>query len=698
MAEQNGWKQEESEFLAERYALVRERIGAIKDEAMLPEFQEYFTKTAEWIQTLTDAWDFVKSDAYGQATLQELREWNHSLYAPAVKDYETGFLNPAYAAERLGTGFGRMLSFLFSELFGLIPCVFEHRLMDITICLELFVEVYSAFSYAYAEDGGLPKQEEIRQILYWFLSDYQDDACRQRVGEQLGVKKSIAEAIVEESDLGDLCYLYRYGEYVTENEERLAEYLNQLPEEEIGRMADTYTEGYRIGFETTNKDISKKKTVAVYYQLGFERLIRKAMSNFEKIGLQTILFRTASGVLQGKSLNKSGFFGVSCNRQYEYDHSEDLALFLDKPYVNRRLEALRAAYEMYKKEAAVYGGPAVIDVFGEEPFVPQIKKEACHLDEAGQKLQAEFSIAAGELVNRYIKGEERSFTIIAFPVPSIGADFPEIFSETMRINTLDYTLYRDLQQILIDALNPAGYVEIKGMNGNQTDLRVALPELKNPEKETNFENCVADVNIPVGEVFTSPKLAGTNGVLHVKKVFLNNLEYRDLSITLEEGRTKEYGCSNFDTKEEGQSYVKEHVLYHHVSLPLGEFAIGTNTSAYVMAKKFRIEDKLPILIAEKMGPHFALGDTCYSHAEEVVCYNPDGKEIVAKDNEVSLLRKTDSGRAYFNCHTDITIPYEELRELTAVYRDGKRLPIIRQGRFVLPGLEELNRPLEEFAI
>ena len=688
----------ELDFITERFILVRERIEEILGEELLPEFQAYFRQVAEWVHTLTEVWDYVGSDAYKEASLQELRDLNRSLYAPAVSNYEKSFLNPAYAVEHLGREFGQLLSFLAEELFGMIPRVFEQNLFDITIRLELFVQIYSAFAYAHAESESLPKCEEIHQILYWFLSDYQDEACEQRIAEQLGVKKSIAESVVKESDLADLRYLYRYGEYVTENEERLASYLNQLSEEEIGRMADTYTEGYRIGFETTNKDITKKKTVAVYYQLGFERLLRKAVQNFEKMGLQTIFFRTSSSVLQGKSLNKTGFFGPSCNRQYEYDHSEDLALFLDKSYVNRRLEALRMAYEKYQKEAAVYGGPAVIDVFGEEPFAPRIKPEACRYDETGQKLQAEYSIAAGDLVNRYIKGEERSFTIIAFPVPAIGEKFPEIFSETVRINTLDYTLYRDLQQILIDALNQAEVVEIKGMNGNRTDLCVALPELKHPEKETNFENCVADVNIPVGEVFTSPKLTGTKGVLHVKKVFLNDLEYRDLCITLEDGRTKEYSCSNFATAEEGRNYIKDHVLYHHESLPLGEFAIGTNTTAYVMAKKFGIEDKLPILIAEKMGPHFALGDTCYSHAEEVTCYNPDGKEIVAKDNEVSLLRKTDPGRAYFNCHTDITIPYEELGELTAVCRDKSRVPIIRQGHFVLPGLEELNRPLEEFAI
>ena len=252
-----------------------------------------------------------------------------------------------------------------------------------------------------------------------------------------------------------------------------------------------------------------------------------------------------------------------------------------------------------------------------------------------------------------------------------------------------------MQQTLIDALDKADRVEIKGMNGNKTDLTIALHELSEPSKETNFENCVADVNIPVGEVFTSPKLTGTNGVLHVKKVFLNELEYKELEIELKDGMTAEYCCANFDSAEEGQKYVKDHVLYHHESLPIGEFAIGTNTTAYVMAKRFGIEDKLPILIAEKMGPHFALGDTCYSHAEEVKVYNPDGKEIVAKENEVSALRNTDRSKAYFSCHTDITIPYDELGELTAVCKDGSRIVIIEKGRFVLPGLEELNRPLDE---
>ncbi len=135
-------------------------------------------------------------------------------------------------------------------------------------------------------------------------------------------------------------------------------------------------------------------------------------------------------------------------------------------------------------------------------------------------------------------------------------------------------------------------------------------------------------------------------------------------------------------------------MHNHETLPIGEFAIGTNTTAYVTAKKYQIEDKFPILIAEKMGPHFALGDTCYSWSEDTKVYNPNGKEIVAKDNEVSILRKEDISKAYVNCHTDITIPYEELGELAVIDENGNKKMIIENGRFVLEGTEILNEPLK----
>ena len=126
---------------------------------------------------------------------------------------------------------------------------------------------------------------------------------------------------------------------------------------------------------------------------------------------------------------------------------------------------------------------------------------------------------------------------------------------------------------------------------------------------------------------------------------------------------------------------------------MGECAIGTNTAAYAMAGRFGIVDRLPILIVEKMGPHFAVGDTCYSWAEDSPVFNPDGKEIIARDNEISALRREDVSRAYFSCHTDITIPYSELDEIYGMTARGEKLSIIADGKFVVPGTETLNQAL-----
>ena len=79
----------------------------------------------------------------------------------------------------------------------------------------------------------------------------------------------------------------------------------------------------------------------------------------------------------------------------------------------------------------------------------------------------------------------------------------------------------------------------------------------------------------------------------------------------------------------------------------------------------------------------------------MMTYNPDGKAIIARENEVSALRKTNKEKAYFSCHTDITIPYDELGELAAVDKEGKKETIIKEGRFVLEGCGELNRPFKD---
>jgi len=686
------------DMIEERFRLAADRIREIPGEPLGREnLEAYFSFCAQFLLMLEETYFFLKKGGLETASLEELQRRNRALYADILPEhYEESYGNPAYAVGELGEDTGRELCFLYAELRSLIGCVYEDRLEDVVIRMELFLEVYGAFVYAASEGVEMPSGGDIRQMIYWFASDYADLAAEQRVRETLCPEECFAVKQIMESPLDDVRYLYGYGEYISENELETAGFLAKLPQETIAAMADTFTEGYRRGFEVTGVDLSKKSTVAVYYRLGFERMIRRAVENFASLGLGTVIFRTAWSVLDSEGAGRrSGYSGGLPNRQYCYDHKDDRAIFLDRNYVNRRLEAFRAAYEKVKTQAGAYGGPAVVEVFGEEDFMPITKWEALQLSQDQSRLWVEYQSRAGRLLREYIPREETSYTIIAFPVPQVGEVFPELFWETVRINTLDSGLYSQVQQAMIDVLDRADYCEIKGRGENRTDLRVNLHKLSDPARETIFENCVADVNIPAGEVFTSPVLKGTQGLLHVSRVFLNGFEYRNLAIRFVDGMVAEYSCTNFEKEQENRRFIYENILFRHETLPMGEFAIGTNTTAYRAAKRLGVEAKLPILIAEKMGPHFALGDTCYAHGEEVRVYNPDGKEIVAKSNEIADRREEKPLEAYFNCHTDITIPYEELGELAAVKKDGTRMILIRDGRFVLPGCEPLNEALDQ---
>lgn len=680
---------EDDSIIKERFMISIDRIAQIPTEETVPEpYRGYFRSVAEFILMIREFMEEKETILNSSFTNQ--KRWNHKLYKDILPDhYEISYGNPAFACKMLGLEYGQILSAVYAELRGMVVYAFENRLWDITILCELFLEIYNDF-----EQEELPSPKAIRQIFYWYVSDYSDDIMNDRISELLDPDKDFARNIIENADLSDLSYLYKFGEYISENEMKMASFLNTLPQSQIDAMARTYTEGYRIGFIATGKDISKKKVVNIRYNLGFERMIRAAIKQFEEIGLKPTIYRYATHIINKKQHHRIGYTGAVPNKQYDYDHRGDDALFMDEDFVQRKLRTLQNAYEQHKELASVHGGPAVVEIFGENPFVPESKEQVLTLSDRQQKLMVSLHNQSNQITNRYIKGDERSFTIIAYPMPEIGEKFEDIFKDIVKINNLDYHKYARIQQTIIDALDQGVQVHILGAGENRTDLTISLQELNDPEKETIFENCVADVNIPVGEVFTTPKLTGTNGILHVSKVYLNELLYKDLCISFEDGKVCNYECKNFSSAEANKKYICENILYHHQTLPMGEFAIGTNTTAYVVAQKYGIQEKMPILIAEKMGPHFAVGDTCYSWEEDTAVYNQNGKEIIARDNEVSILRKTDLSKAYYGCHTDITIPYEEIAHIQAVRADGSRISIIENGRFVLAGTEELNEPLE----
>ena len=319
-------------MIEERYELAVYRIRQIQSEKTVNEkFYDYFKTVSEFVGVINELRTALLDGSYLSADINELQKWNKRLYSDILPEkYKTSYANPEYAVKVLGEEYGPILSFLYTELRSAIVYTFEAKTEYLDILLELFVEVYNQF-----EVDEHPAVKNLKETIYWFASDYCDVFVADRIREQICPEESFAADIIMHSELSDLRYLYQFGEYIGENELKTAKHLAELDETTIQKMADVYTEGYRMGFVNTGKDLSKKSIVNIRYVLGFERVVKKAIENFEKMGLKPVIYRSGVSVLTKRQHLKIGYYGGIPNKQYEYDHRNDQALFFDKKFVER---------------------------------------------------------------------------------------------------------------------------------------------------------------------------------------------------------------------------------------------------------------------------------------------------------------------------------------------------------------------------
>ena len=180
---------ENAELEQERFKLAFDRITEISDEKILDKkYQDYFNKMSEFIILLKETWDFVEDGSLYEASLEELQRRNKELYEDILpENYDHSYANPAYAVSCFGESMGQLMSFVYAELRGMIPAAFEQTMTGMVIRMELLLEIYQAFVCAAEEDaadeketsaenGGnnssVPDAECIRQIAYWYVSDY----------------------------------------------------------------------------------------------------------------------------------------------------------------------------------------------------------------------------------------------------------------------------------------------------------------------------------------------------------------------------------------------------------------------------------------------------------------------------------------------------------------------------------------------
>ncbi len=628
-------------------------------------FKQYFDQLNALIQLYSEP---LRSDL----DLGELEDLNKRQYEPFIlENYEKSFTNPDYCQEAMGE-VGPALSVVFGQLLYLKTMTYLGDPFK-----SAFIDYLKGFEALWIA-GDLTK-ERAEKAIQDFSYDYQDYKLKYTIDRNFNSEfKTLANVILSE-DLSKLDYLYKLNIYVTENERRLSKHLSQMPQEEIDAIAVQFLDAYLRGYPRNNMEREGRDSMGIVGVGGMERVTKALILKMQQRGFKPFVVMIQS---------------TSYNKQFDIDHKADNAIYLSEAHLAKYKEQLEEALKDREAACRDYSGVLYFISFGEKTFMPSTCVHKYNYTDEQNAINQKMNQAFFQAREVYIPEKNRNFSIMGFPLPEIHEDFEAVFNDFIAINNLDNATYEAIQKKITDALDRGTHVHVKGRDGNETDIKVQLQPLEDLKTQTGFFNCAADVNIPVGEVFTSPQLEGTTGLLHIKDAYINGLNYRNLKLWFEDGYAVDYTCSNFDTKEEGKKYVKENLFHPHDRLPLGEFAIGTNTLAYAVSKKYDIVEKLDVLFVEKMGPHFAVGDTCYSHTEDLKVYNPDGKEIMAKDNAHSIKRLDNDDKAYTFVHEDITIPYDDILKIAAVTEEGDEIDIIRDGRFALEGTEELNEPLE----
>ena len=100
----------------ERYILSMGRIREILTEFTVQEpFLTYFRKVASFIGMLEKE---INGDTITtEYSFEEHRDRNRRLYEDILpENYDKSYANPAYAVAQLGTEYGRLLSFLYTQM------------------------------------------------------------------------------------------------------------------------------------------------------------------------------------------------------------------------------------------------------------------------------------------------------------------------------------------------------------------------------------------------------------------------------------------------------------------------------------------------------------------------------------------------------------------------------------------------------
>lgn len=596
------------------------------------------------------------------------------------KGYETSFTNPRHAVEILGKSAGILFSGLYNALinrhFSAIRQQTETFVLSRQAVLELIDTLGAYLSGAAPEfdivvDGV---EKSLRRV-------FQDNT---RIGGTDAIRNLVPEynrqiRLLEKFDsLGERILWCRPWKYHAEALEVMRSLLDVEPEL-LRVTARELVAGFKRAVSNAGLELNPGDIVNFHFCEGMEPLVCRIIDELRCADVRVVL--TCSPAVRD-------------NHQENYDHRNDHHMALTPDFIEEYAVLMDSVYGEHAPDLSAIKGNMMCEFFGEDLYNPEQHGVCLPFVADAQKA---FHDRLVSVTVKYMPPGRQSFTVCALPHPHLGPDTPELLRKSLGLLTLPLDVWGPAQERLIETLDRADRVRIVGTRGSRSDMTVTFRNPDDPAKQTVFANVLADLNFPVGEVFTTPALKGTDGTLHIPgTLFFAGLPYKEFTLVYRDGRIADYGCSNFDDPARGRQYIEENLFRKRESLPMGEFAIGTNRILDRMVRDHSIpSQKLSVLLIEKMGPHFAFGDTCFLMREDQDCINPDGRDVVARYNEISepAEGRTPADR-YFFVHVDVTLPYEYTGTIKAHMRDsgepGEWIDIFRDNEFVLPGMEALN--------
>lgn len=351
----NGSLHDENEAVKERYELSMERIrGILEEETVNPIYSDYFHRVTDFLLLLDYVRELLQKEETKEYSLGTLRLLNEKLYEDVIEgNYPESYANPSYATLIFGEEYGPLLSVLYKELRGLIRSVYAQKDFNVVIACELFLQIYGYFL-----DEENPSIEALRDVLYWYFSDYMDRLLPQFLDDLYLSIDSNQQRHLMAADFMDERALYAYGMYITREERKLFSYMKEFSVDELHEYAVSYVDEIQevIGKKQGEEH---RQRIRFSYPIGTELLAREIVKELKQRKIEIIL-NGESLHIPNEEEGRNGAYATSYNAQYGHDHEYDFGMILDKAFAERREGLYRQWFESKKDILADYCGFAGI--------------------------------------------------------------------------------------------------------------------------------------------------------------------------------------------------------------------------------------------------------------------------------------------------------------------------------------------------